>query len=62
MKNRAALLPVRRLDRPAKPFDDRMTNREPQPSPLPRRLGRHKRIEHLLDNLTIDPRPIILDD
>ncbi len=37
LERRPALLPVRRLDRPTEPLDDRVTNRKPEAGPLPRR-------------------------
>ena len=39
-----------------------MTNREAQAGALPGRLGRHKRVEHLLDDVPVDPWPVVLDD
>ena len=62
LKHCPALLPVRRLDRPAQSFDDRVTNRKPESRPLACRLRRDERVEHLVDDLVVDPRPIVLND
>ena len=39
-----------------------MAHGKPEAGSLPRRLCRHERVEHLVENLAVDSRPVVRDD